>query len=777
MKDLRARLLALLVALAGVVLAVAGTAAAVEPARPRLAERVVLVSVPTLTWDLVADEEPPVLTALLERAAVASASVRTIGADTSLGEAYATIGAGNRAAAYDDLAGLALAPDAVLDGEEAGTVLARRSGEPVDDAAVVHVGAPAITALNDRLLYGAEPGALGAAVAAAGGTAAVVANSDLEPDVALDLEAGAARREAVLAVMDRHGTVSAGTVDPSLLVADVDAPFGVRLDPAAVASALDEARDADLVLVELSDLRRADAFRALASREAGTSARRQALARTDELLEVVLERVDLERDLVILVAPTAPAGPAQLTLAAVAGPGVEPGLARSGSTRRPGYVTLPDIAPTALRWLGVEQPGAMSGAAITGGSGAAPDAGTWEERALDNELALFRNAATGPLTVAFIVLVVVALALAAAALTWHRAALRRLASHLLLLALAVPLVTFLAGFVREDRLGIAGAVLATFAVASLLAALAQAAGALAARSSSPGAGARAAALRASLVPPLLILAPTALLLLADIALGGPLQIDTAFGYGGGAIVAGRFSGYGNLAWGLLAVAAVTSATALWGRAELRRPLRGGTRLVALGGVAVWSVVVMLAVGLPQLGQNVGGTLSVVPGVIVLVCMLAGVRLTLRRLVLIGVATLAVLAAFGISDYARPAEQRTHLGRLIDQTLGDEGLSGLATVLERKVSANLSILTSSVWTAVIPAAIAFLGFLIWRPPRFLRSLLTTLPGLRACLVATLVVGVLAALLNDSGIAIPAVMLTLLLPYLGYLVLRPVPAAQP
>jgi hypothetical protein len=158
-------------------------------------------------------------------------------------------------------------------------------------------------------------------------------------------------------------------------------------------------------------------------------------------------------------------------------------------------------------------------------------------------------------------------------------------------------------------------------------------------------------------------------------------------------------------------------------------------------------------------------------------MLAGIRLGLRRLLLIGLATVGVLAVFGLADYARPAEQRTHLGRLIDQTLGDQGLAGLATVLERKLAANLSILTSSVWTIVIPAAVAFLGFLIWRPPRSLRTLLGDLPGLRACLVATLITGVIAAILNDSGIAIPAVMLTLLLPYLGYLVLRSVPAPQP
>jgi hypothetical protein len=134
-----------------------------------------------------------------------------------------------------------------------------------------------------------------------------------------------------------------------------------------------------------------------------------------------------------------------------------------------------------------------------------------------------------------------------------------------------------------------------------------------------------------------------------------------------------------------------------------------------------------------------------------------------------VATVAVLGVFGAVDVSRPPDERGHLGRLIDQTLGDDGLAGLATVLERKASANLFILTSSVWAYVIPVAVAFLGFLVWRPPRRMAHL-ARLPGSRALLVGSLLTCVLAAAVNDSGIAIPGIMLSLLLPYLAYLALE-------
>ena len=129
----------------------------------------------------------------------------------------------------------------------------------------------------------------------------------------------------------------------------------------------------------------------------------------------------------------------------------------------------------------------------------------------------------------------------------------------------------------------------------------------------------------------------------------------------------------------------------------------------------------------------------------------------------------MLGLFGALDLLRPADQRTHLGRLL-AIVGDRGFEGFATVIERKLSANLSILTSSVWALLIPASIAFLAFLTWRPPRVLDRLQHTTPGLRACLIGTLVVGVLGALLNDSGIAIPAMMLVVVLPYLSYLAIE-------
>ena len=97
---------------------------------------------------------------------------------------------------------------------------------------------------------------------------------------------------------------------------------------------------------------------------------------SDPALGPLLSRIDPARDLVMVVAPVAPGNAAELTTFAIAGPGIGPGRARSATTRRDGYVTLPDVGVTVLDALGVTVPDAMNGTEISSGGGAPPTAPT-----------------------------------------------------------------------------------------------------------------------------------------------------------------------------------------------------------------------------------------------------------------------------------------------------------------------------------------------------------------------------------------------------------------
>ena len=106
--------------------------------------------------------------------------------------------------------------------------------------------------------------------------------------------------------MTHEGKVPGGQVDRGLPQADPGAPFGVRLDPDRVLDAFRASwTGRAVVLVEASDLVRADLAGRFASDEQRERLRTNALRDTDELVGRLLGDVDPQRDAVIVVGPAA----------------------------------------------------------------------------------------------------------------------------------------------------------------------------------------------------------------------------------------------------------------------------------------------------------------------------------------------------------------------------------------------------------------------------------------------------------------------------------------
>ncbi len=129
----------------------------------------------------------------------------------------------------------------------------------------------------------------------------------------------------------------------------------------------------------------------------------------------------------------------------------------------------------------------------------------------------------------------------------------------------------------------------------------------------------------------------------------------------------------------------------------------------------------------------------------------------------------VFLAAGFIDLARPEASRTHLGRLFED-IGDNGFEAFETVVLRKLGANLSVLASSEWSLMVPVVFAFVFYLIWRAPGRLQRLQEVIPQERAARVGFVIAATLGFALNDSGIAVPGLMLGVMNASLVYLVLR-------
>jgi hypothetical protein len=553
-------------------------------------------------------------------------------------------------------------------------------------------------------------------------------------------------------MMDEAGRVAGGTVGGQLGVADLAAPGGRRMDPEAVLDAFDKAWDggASAVLVEMSDLERVARNGLPPSgpeRAAGLAA---PLAQADELLGQLLERVDLSRDRVLVVSPAAPENLGRLTTFAIAGRGIEPGQARSATTRRDGFVTLPDVGATVLDSLGLDLPDSMNSTAITSGGGSAFRLEDATRLADVDEIARFRDRTVGPVSVVYIVLQVLTYGLAALALSRGSRRLVQLVGAAALLILATPPVAFLSGLGRYDRLGLVPYVVAVFVAAAVLAALSSVA-----RRSHP------------FLPALALVGVNWLLQVVDVAFGSRLQLNTPFGYS--PIVAGRFQGFGNLAFAILAASAIVVATGPLGLRERRWPVDAAVGYVTprsyLGWAAGVLAITFLVDGLPSMGADVGGVLATVPAFALVLVLLAGWRVSIAKAIAVVAITVAALAALAVLDLSRPESSRTHLGRFAQRVVdGDAGI-----VVQRKLQSNVSILTSSVWTWLVPACLAFLAFLALRRTGYLHRLQRRVPGLRACLLGALVVGTLGFALNDSGVAVPAMMFGIVLPWVTWLLL--------
>jgi hypothetical protein len=429
----------------------------------------------------------------------------------------------------------------------------------------------------------------------------------------------------------------------------------------------------------------------------------------------------------------------QLHVALVNGPEFTGGLLVSGSTRRAPFVQLSDVAPTVLDVLDVSIPDGMTYQPMRMDSDATQT--TAARVSWLRELAE-QAGVQSQLTPPFFGVLVLSQAILylGAYLILRRHPRDRTRSRVLgfthvvaIAAAAGPAATYLANLLpwweaEHPVPGLLGAISLAGAVLTAVAF----AGPWRRHPFGP-AGAVAGA--------------TALVLVLDLAAGAPLQLSSLAGYS--PIVAGRFVGFGNLAFAIFGTATLLATAAVVSGRSPR------TTLMVVSAVAVVAVVVD---GAPALGSDFGGVIALVPAFGTLALLASGRRLSWTRLAGLVGAGVVVVATIATLDYLRPEEDRTHLGRFVESVLtGDAG-----TVVQRKIDANLSLLTNSVLTLMVPLVLLFLAFLLRRPSGLLPWTFEQVPTLRAGLAGVLVLGVVGALLNDSGVAIPAMAATVAIP---------------
>jgi hypothetical protein len=741
------RVLVLLTVLLGLLLGVGSTAVAgsedgagEDPA----ADSVLIVGVPGLTWQDVDPEGTPELWALAGDATIGALSVRAARGTTCVLDGWATLGAGNRARVPGPDEGLPPVPlpQVPLPEEQAApaTQPPGETAEPQVDTSLSYCG------LQERAASRAlvDPVATVARTAADEGTRRFGA----EP---------AALAEAVgcATVSGRAATLAAAAPGVALTRADV-----LPSDPGELAGLLSAC---PLTLVTLNQL--TDAGRpGVEKTDDGTEPepRAAALLRIDRAVgELRAAVAAMPGETLLLLAGISEVndGRPQLHVGMAAGPGFgDSAWLTSASTGRAPYAQLIDLAPTALRALDLDRPSSMNGQPLRA-DGQRPALPVAVEQLRDHNTAAtvhHRNVGSFFWILVAVSALVVAVGVVvlggwqrrpAPAPTGPRA--RGLLRVLALTAAALPVATYLAGLFPWER---AAAPVPALAAAVVAADLAVVALALA----GPWR-------RRRVGPPLVVLAVTLGTLIGDVLTGSTLELNGLLGYD--AIVAGRFTGYGNLSFGLLSVSALLVTAGVAALAG-RQAGPGRCRLVTAGTVVVVGLLTVAVIGAPGLGRDFGGVLSAMPGFLLLAMLLARVRVTVLRLAaILAVAVLAV-GTVAVLDWTGPPDNRSHLGRFVEQVLTGHAW----TVVSRKAQANLDILLGSPLAWMLPVALVAAVWLL-RPGGLLRAGGGRPPPDAAVLRAGLLAGALSltlgAAVNDSGVALPAAAAVLLVPLLVWL----------
>lgn len=725
----------------------ASVPAAAQDAEPERPSRVFVFTVPGLNWRGVDDHELPALEALFAEAALADLAPRGVRPRSGPGDAYLTISAGARSTTRAQIDGQVLALEEQSAGSEAGEIFERRTGV-VPEGAFVSLSWPALLRANASRPYDAVPGLLADTLHEAGYRTAVIANADGTDSIGASYE-----RQAGLALADTDGVLAAGQLDKDLLIDDPAWPFGERLDHDAVVDAFrqewtraDPAAEGSVVLVEASDLSRVLRYRSMVGSTRYRVLFERALQRTDELFGRLMEEVDLDRDSVLVVAPYARSGDRDLTVFALREPGTRPGYLRSASTQRSGFLTLVDVAPTILRVLDIERPVDMEGRPAERLTSSSSLDARIDRLISLNDASRFRERLLVPTTTVVVLVMAALAAVTTVFLAGERGERwRPLLRAVALGDLAILPASYLArGFPLED-LGIGfywGFVLVVAAATAAVTTYVEQ------RTGRP---------RLALTTVLVLVAGVPI---ADVMSGSRLSLSAAFGYS--PTGNSRLYGISNYSYGMVAVAVCLLASIL----VRERTSRNRGPAVAL------LVATLVVLGVPIWGSDVGGVLAFTPSIGLFVVLALGQRVRLRTLVIGAVTTVVAVVTFGFLDLSRPPEQRAHLGRLFER-LGDEGLSPLLDLMERKLLANLSVSTSSFWVSAIPIALLFWLFVTRFPTRPIDRIRAQVPGIGPGFAAAVSAAVLGSLVNDSGAIVGGVAATVLVCATVHLVLRPAP----
>lgn len=224
------------------------------------------------------------------------------------------------------------------------------------------------------------------------------------------------------------------------------------------------------------------------------------------------------------------------------------------------------------------------------------------------------------------------------------------------------------------------------------------------------------------------------LIIIDCVIGTPLMKSGIMSYD--AINGARYYGVGNEYEGVTIASAVFALAVLLNYKKISKWL-----------AVVLSLVILITSAMPSMGANVGGAISECVAYLLFILLIFDIKLDLKKIIMIGVATVLVVVAFAGLDFLMGTE--SHLAVFTNQII-QEGPAAIFNTFGRKIQMNLKLAKSSVWVNILIVSIIIIGALIFKPSGYFKKIHDKYPMIFKGFMASFVGCIVTLLVNDSGI---------------------------
>ncbi|MEF9991947.1 MAG: hypothetical protein RRZ84_05150 [Romboutsia sp.] len=568
---------------------------------------------------------------------------------------------------------------------------------------------------NSKGSYGATLGAMGQTLSENGLKVSAIGNADIVENGSL-----VKNRNIGLIAMDEHGRIDSGNVD-DINIEDSSMPFGIRTDyNKLIKETKKYYNESDAIFIELGDTYRLDKYKLNLNQKSYDIMKEKIHKKISIYLEEVFSMVG-ENDTIYI----ANVFPSKLdyknrkrfsTIIKFDGEGK--GILTSSTTRREGVVSNLDVGVDILNEFGLKSE------SMVGKSYKLIDKDDNVEHLLNEaEKMTSISEIRSSVVNTFVAIISVSWVIAMLALLFrnrmkHKEMVFTILKEIIKLGIIMPLALLLAPILNfKTDTGIVTGIVATTVILYMIGRL----------------------LFKNDIKNMAFFATVTIVLIAiDSVFGTYLMQNNIMSYD--AMIGSRYYGIGNEYEG------VTIAAAVFGMAVLLQYKRLPKYLVP-----ILLSIVLVTSAYPSMGANVGGAISEFVAYFLFVLLIFDIKLDFKKVMLIGVGTVGVVALFAILDLVSGSE--SHLGLFVKQILLN-GPSEIIQTFVRKIQMNIKLAQSSVWINILIAGIGIISMFIFRPNKYIRCIINKYPMIFKGFVASMVGCIVTLLVNDSGIVAAA-----------------------